>query len=193
MRKRDRQRWQKATTLPELGELVARWLEGTIPSQPGWQPNYGPDEEAAPLTPALAAACRAGYVTYSSQPGFAGPGFDGATWRQRAAVEGFIGHDDCVRLYEIIREVPGLTCVAIMPSYAGIGSYRIPVSLREAKETCSFGGGLDRADIEELYGEDCSPDMVAVLQRALQLTIVDTEFNRDSLLWPALERFAETP
>lgn len=193
MRTRDRKRWQAASTLPELGELVARWLEGTIPSQPGWQPNHGPDEETADLVPALAAACRAGYVTYSSQPGFAGLGFDGAFWRQWAAVEGFIGYDDCVRLYEIIREVPGLACVAIMPSYAGTGSYRIPVSTREREVTCSFGGGLTRAEIEELYGEDCSADMVGQLQRALQLTIVDTEFNRDSVLWPALERFAENP
>jgi len=38
----DRRAWEQARTLLELGELVARWLEGDIASQPGYMPDCGP-------------------------------------------------------------------------------------------------------------------------------------------------------
>ena len=78
--------------LADLGELTARWLEGTIASIPTVMPGYGPDEETADLIPVLAACNRAGYVTTGSQPGEKpGRGHDGRLWTQRAAVQGFAG------------------------------------------------------------------------------------------------------
>ena len=74
----DRQAWEAARTLADLGELTAQWLEGAIASQPAYTPGCGPDPETAPLIPVLACCNRAGYVTNGSQPGEAGTGYDGA-------------------------------------------------------------------------------------------------------------------
>ena len=87
--KSDLAAWGSARTLADLGELTARWIEGTIASQPGY---CGPsDIEDPALVPLLAALNRAGFVTTGSQAGESGPGYDGAHWQQRAAVEGFAG------------------------------------------------------------------------------------------------------
>lgn len=48
--------WRGARALAELGEVTARWLEGTVGSVPGTMPGYGPDEETGPLAQALARA-----------------------------------------------------------------------------------------------------------------------------------------
>ncbi len=64
----DRRAWEAARTLDDLGELTARWLEGTIASQPGYEPGCGPDPETAALIPVVARCNRAGYVTCGSQP-----------------------------------------------------------------------------------------------------------------------------
>lgn len=60
--------WRDARTLADLGELTARWLEGTVGSVPGTVPGCGPDEETGPLVAVLATANRAGFVT-SAGPG----------------------------------------------------------------------------------------------------------------------------
>lgn len=61
-----RRAWEQARTLPDLGQLMARWIVGD-----------------------LAAACRGGYVTTDSQPGLHHDG-RGETIRQRAAVHGYV-------------------------------------------------------------------------------------------------------
>ena len=96
----DRQAWEAARTLADLGELTAQWLEGAIASQPAYTPGCGPDPETAPLIPVLACCNRAGYVTNGSQPGEAGTGYDGAWWEQRAAVEGFASPAVAERIWE---------------------------------------------------------------------------------------------
>jgi hypothetical protein len=65
-----RQRWQEASTLRELGELTALWLEGKLDSQPGYVPRVGPDKETTELVAVLARLNRIGYLTDSSQPGW---------------------------------------------------------------------------------------------------------------------------
>jgi hypothetical protein len=94
MKRADRRRWQAACTLAELGELTALWLEGRLASQPGYQPNHGPNEETRDLVPVLAELNRAGWLTDVSQPGWGpGAGYDGATWCQRAGLGGFAEPD----------------------------------------------------------------------------------------------------
>src|SRR6266536_3121043 len=64
-------RWMSATSLAELGELTALWLEGEIGQAPT---NLGPPAgETAELIPVLAAVNRAGLVTDCSQPGMSEP------------------------------------------------------------------------------------------------------------------------
>jgi hypothetical protein len=72
--------WDKARTVADLGELTARWLEGSI----SWNPTYTngdtyaaevgtfnrpPEDETKPYVHLLAAVNRAGFVTNFSQPG----------------------------------------------------------------------------------------------------------------------------
>lgn len=189
MKRRDRQRWAAARTLPQLGELVALWLEGKIPSQPGYQPNCGPDPETLPLMPTLAAINRAGFVTCSSQPGFDGPGFDGAHWQQRAAVEGFVT-EEAGRLCELVSAQPelGLRVHLVANETDYIGE---PVTRREGEPYTWFGHRLDHGAVADLY-DVCSREMVTLLYAAVQVTVFDREWGRDSVLWPVLQEFADT-
>lgn len=91
-----RRAWSTARTLTDLGELTARWLTGQLASRPGYQAGCGPDEETTELLAPLAAANRAGYLTTDSQPGCVEEAAR-ATWRQRAAVQGYIGDPDLLR------------------------------------------------------------------------------------------------
>lgn len=62
----DERLWREAQTLDELGELTARWIEGTLP----YYPFYGEtiDPETEPLQDKLAYFNRNGLVTTFSQP-----------------------------------------------------------------------------------------------------------------------------
>lgn len=97
MSRADRRTWADARTVADLGQLMALWLEGDLKSWPGYEAGYGPDEETRPLVSALAAANRAGFLTTNSQPGTDGTGYDGARWRQRAAVDGFVSDPDMLQ------------------------------------------------------------------------------------------------
>jgi hypothetical protein len=90
MPRSDRKIWATARRTTDLGDLMARWLEGKIDSRPGYNPRTGPDDETRHLVPVLARLCRAGYITTCSQPGLNGSGMDGEWWEQRAAVTGVV-------------------------------------------------------------------------------------------------------
>ncbi|MFI2673182.1 DUF6919 domain-containing protein [Streptomyces albidoflavus] len=83
MSRADQRTWEAARTVAALGELMARWLEGTLESRPGCEARCRPEDEMLPLVPTLAALCRAGYITTGSQPGIVGLGVNGG-WEQHA-------------------------------------------------------------------------------------------------------------
>lgn len=58
--------WRDARSLADLGELMARFLEGAIDEAPTFVGR--PDPETDPLVAVLAQVNRAGYVTTCSQP-----------------------------------------------------------------------------------------------------------------------------
>lgn len=77
--------WLSAETLPELGELTARWVAGELPLSA----TYGgpPDPETADIARTLIKVNRAGALTIESQPGWTGPRrAAGHHVRQRAMV-----------------------------------------------------------------------------------------------------------
>lgn len=90
--------WRTARTLLDLGEPMARWLEGVITYQPGHGGDgHGPETD--PLVAVLAAVNRVGYVTTFSQPGeIVGD------WYQRAAVDGFCDEATATRIYDGVLE-----------------------------------------------------------------------------------------
>src|SRR5579875_366519 len=134
-------RWTKATTLQQLGELVAEWLEGRI-SVPIY--NDGPDPETEPLIPALAHLNRSGLVTDCSQPGEIDR--DGA---QRAAVSGYCEQDVAERLASV--SVRGDLIVISQP--AGLEApYQLPISrTRDYTVTVLSGGGAPTLQDEDSW------------------------------------------
>lgn len=149
MSRADRRAWKDARTLTDLGELMARWLEGDIRSWPGYQPGYGPELESRPLIPAMAAANRAGYVTTCSQPGNVARGFDGRTWRQRAAVDGHVGDPQLLDRIRTAARRHRLTLV----THRGLGRGGGWESVTEAdgEIITAFGGQLTRRDFGSVW------------------------------------------
>lgn len=179
----DRRLWRQAQTLPELCDLMARWLEGELSMWPGYDDDA--DEETAALIPVLARANRAGFLTDQSQPGFDGPGFDGRRWEQRAAVSGLVGDDEVLfalarvaeshRLTILVRtadeksERPGVTCTRV-----------------DGEPYTVFGSRLSRRDLRHIW-RGVSRNALDEITGALQVTLVDPEFGRNDWLWTALD------
>jgi hypothetical protein len=147
MSRADRRLWRSARTVFDLGELMARWLEGTIASRPGYQPRFGPDEETAHLVPTLAALCRAGYVTTCSQPGFAGTGADGLWWEQRAAVELVV--TDASLFHRLVDAAHAAGMVVRINDHrrGGVQEQPVVVTTRDGEPVTAFGGRIGRADM----------------------------------------------
>ncbi|MFI1890428.1 DUF6919 domain-containing protein [Streptomyces jumonjinensis] len=148
MSRTDRRRWKSARTVADLGDLMARWLEGEIASRPGYAARYGPDEETAHLVPTLAALCRAGYITTCSQPGLAGTGVDGLWWEQRAAVDGVVTDPELLRRLVVAATEAGML-VRTNDYRPGSADQEQPViaTTRDGEPTAAFGGRISRADM----------------------------------------------
>lgn len=188
VRRATRKLWAQASTLLELGELIAQWLEGSIDSQPGYMPNCGPDDETEPLIPVLSSINRAGFVTNGSQPGCKPEADgDGAVWCQRAAVMGWITDDGWPELAR------AATAAGLIVAEFAPGSARpctIPATRVDGQDYTWFGGQLSSRDISHLYGELSDAGQMT-LMNAVQLTIVDPEWGRiASPLWTLLESWA---
>jgi len=186
--------WATARTLADLGGLVAQWLEGTVLTQPGY--HGGPDEETAELVPILAAANRAGYVTYTSQPGFDGDGYNGEQWQQRPAVEGLAAAErDAVRLVRAA-EAAGLRAVAQRASRWRCRQETAVTVTRSGWSgsvtwlpRTGFGVRLSRRELASMY-DGCSRDAVRAVQAAWQVTLVDPEWGPGGRLWDMLDGWA---
>ncbi|MFD5342317.1 DUF6919 domain-containing protein [Streptomyces anulatus] len=182
----DKRRWRTAETLQDLGTLMAAWLIGDIASQPGYQPNCGPDEETRHLIPVLVAANRLGYVTDSSQPGNAETGYDGQWWEQRAAVSGVIDDPQLRDRLVAAAQLAGLTVVQhdLTPRRDAEG---VPVTRSQGSVHTRFGGFLPARDLRTVW----QPEIIGrrafeKVTAAWQLTLVDPEWGRDDVLWEAL-------
>ncbi|MEU3189495.1 hypothetical protein ABZ686_02370 [Streptomyces sp. NPDC006992] len=185
MSRADRRRWRSATTLAELGDLMAQWLEGRIASQPGYQPNCGPDEETEPFVGLLAAANRLGWVTTCSQPGVAETGWDGAWWEQRAAVEGFVPADGhLLRRLAAAAEAAGLLAV-IHDRLDTPGTGAVPVTTRNGEIVTGFGGALSSRDLHSIWHR--FPGAAAAAAAAVQFTLIDPDWGPSHRLWGVLE------
>lgn len=198
MNRADRKRWQAATSLLDLGELTAQWLEGRIASQPAYEPNCGPDPETERLIPVLAKLNRAGYVTSCSQPGIPPTqGWNGKLWQQRAAVDGFadgpmmLDIEDAARaagLVVITHLTPGRGPLGWLTGKVLAGDDRTVVTASTDGEGHTwFGGLLSRSNVTYLYDDAVSRKGLRALLDAWQVTVLDPVWGRDDVLWPALE------
>ena len=166
MNRNDYTTWRTARTLDDIGELTARWLEGSIQSQPGYQPGYGPDPETIPHIPVLAAACRTGFVTLNSQSA------DGP-WN--AWVDGLISEVDLAWLTTVTHG----TDLTI--------DYRCRRGDHHGHQETFFW--CPRRNICESLLRH-SPNAAAAIRDAWYVRIIDPEPGRNSMLWPALAIYA---
>lgn len=179
----DRQLWQSARSLAELGHLTAAWLEGAISFLPAY--GRGPDgkirpaQETKSLIPHLARANRHGFVTVTSQPGV--KMVDGCG--QRAYVDGFCSAETAVRIQAACQ---GTDLVAVLTPPTWENPTKIPVSIVDGKECTWVGAATPMVDIAAFYGED-TPRALASLFIACQIAIVDPVWGRAELLWERLD------
>jgi len=200
MSRADRHRWEAAASLADVADLTAEWLEGGIESQPGYQPGYGPDPETAGLVDVLAAVNRAGLLTSCSQPGSQGSGYDGRWWQQRAGVQLQAVHGLADQFAASLAGT-GLTVIhhrvgpasseleVTGPAETVAVDGEIVVTTRDGQAMTSFGS-IESADSIEFRYDLLENDALDEILLADQLAVIDTQWGRDSLLWPALAHAA---
>lgn len=165
------------------------WLEGNLASQPGYQANCGPEKETRELIPALARANRAGFLTDCSQPGEKPTrGWDGAIWRQRAAVSGFASPQLAERLARAAHDADLMVQITTTTGREHLDD-RIRVTTCDWETVTGFGGRRSRRDLAFQYHE-CSTAAINAVCDAVQVTIVDPEWGRNTALWPLLDDLA---
>ena len=179
----DRRRWAAAQSLPELCDLMARWLEGELSMWPGY--GDGADEETADLIPVLARLNRAGFLTDQSQPGCDGPGFDGLRWQQRAAVSGFIADEQVLAQVRQAGERAGLTVLIAHPWLLPQGR-GITGTLRGGEPYTEFGAYLPVRTLRHIWRGVSRPALAEICD-AWQVTLVDPEWGSSDRLWTALD------
>ena len=171
----DRAAWGQAITLEELGELTARWIEGTL----GYNPGYGgdPDPETGPIAEALASFNRRGYMTTFSQPG---EPLDDEGCAQRASVEGYATEATARRLGTLALRTDLLLFIYAPGNYEA--GYQVPVTIQEFRPFTWTGAYHGQFALEH-YAEDLSPEAVAELAEAWTVSIIDPSWGREGYLW----------
>jgi hypothetical protein len=171
----DRDAWGHAITLEDLGELTARWLDGTI----GYNPGYGgdPDPETGPVVEALAAINRRGFVTTFSQPGVP---LDDEGHAQRASVEGYAREATARRLGTLALRTD-LLLHAFPPGNYEAG-YQVPVTIEAFRPFTWVGAYYGKTELEH-YAQDLSREALAELSEAWTVSIIDPSWGRLGYLW----------
>lgn len=171
--------WQEASTLADLGELTAQWLEGRITHLPAYYAP-APAPETTELIPRLAAYNRACYVTTTSQPGVP----FGGEWTQRAYVEGFA---DEATVDAIEGAFLGTRLVALTTPPGRGNAIKVPVTMIAGAEPCTWLGEVahPRSIVDE-YLED-APRAIPTLLDSWQVEVFDPEWGRNDLLWARLD------
>ncbi|KMS74199.1 hypothetical protein ACM01_14860 [Streptomyces viridochromogenes] len=182
--------WYRARTLEELAALTARWLKG----QMLWHPNGrggGPDPETRPLIDVLAAANAAGILTENSQPGELAE-FHGRPWRQRAFVTSFVADPELAQALAAQAAEAGLGVRAYRPGCrADENGERdaVDVTFWEGQGVMTgMGNRLSPRAVRHTF-LGCDRQAVREVAKAWQVTLIDPEWGRDTVLWPFLTQF----
>lgn len=187
-----RGRWRDAQSLRDLGDLTADWLEGKVLSHPICWPRRGPDAETQALTPVLARANRAGLVTDASQPGVAGEtGPSGETWRQRAAVQGWMAPEqacdlECAALSEGFRVVRHTTLRRRLDSPS---SEWIDVTMKGDDVVTGFGQQPYVHDLRHWLSR-CGRGAIEGLLGAHLVAVASSEYGHDDRVWDLLDSWS---
>ncbi|MEU3620089.1 hypothetical protein ABZ725_48600 [Streptomyces sp. NPDC006872] len=188
MSRADRRRWKSAKTVADLGELMARWLEGEIAFRPGYQPRFGPDEETEHLVPTLAALCRAGYVTAQSQYGFVGTRAEGLWWEQRAAVELVV--TDLKLFHRLVDAAYAAGLSVRINDYrpdGGVQEEPVVATTRDGEAMTAFGGRISRAYMA-IHWPGLDRDLFCEVSTGTYVSIIAPEYGTPGeRLWVVLD------
>jgi hypothetical protein len=195
--------WTEAATLTDIGECFARYLEGSLPYTPSLARFF---PETVPLVPLLARLNRSGKViTSCSQPACTPDdrSWDGLMAWQRAAIDGYVAPN---YIGEVASLLGAIGCeLSVSPPgalqrLATMLASRDPKSSHPDGDMSYFGYVHSQEEIAEFYGskhtpwDDCDdipglhPDGIKLLQDCYQISVVDPEWGRNSVLWPALQQ-----
>jgi len=170
------QAWVDATTLHDLGEATARWLERTLAYHPvSPYSEDGPDPETDGLIELLAAANRQGFVTTWSQPGV-----KKGRLSQRAHVSGVCSEEMFVRLRDAA-EANDLIVLACAPGQWHTTDLSYPVTQVSATNQTWAGRFGQVHDEFAPY-----PAASRILAACWEIDIVDPRWGRNNRLWPVL-------
>lgn len=164
MSKKDAARWASARSMADLGEMVIEWLNGEIQQTPGH--CAPPCDETIPLTSALIAINRGGFVTDNSQLAESRAGWTWNTW-----VEGFAPDATLIRLREAVAGTP-----------------LILTACRRRVHECDRAHHWSYCPWSEVTGQwaDRCPAVTGELYDSWFVSIADPEPGRNDRLWPAL-------
>jgi hypothetical protein len=180
--------WHAARDVADLANLTARWLEGDLSCQPGYEPDAKPDPETTALIPVLADLNRAGWLTYSSQPGCVIDRPGAPTWEQRAAVHGITARAELVATVKRAATACGLVAIA-RPIRRRAWRRFTPrpwvVTRRGGQPVTVFGSPMYREDVAT-WLDGCGQEAITAAMNAVHLTVVDAVWGRDCVLWPCL-------
>ena len=191
--------WETANTFAAIGEAMAAWLEGSL----DYRPHYGieptpPAAETAGLIPALAAMCRGGFITDSSQPGMTS-----ANALQRAYVSGLCSSDTL----RAIEGAVGDTELVVLVTSPPAPPVHDPGQLVPVTRTRKPSPGLRRAvprladgtwaqtwlgpatpaeDILTGIWDPIPHDGRRALAWSASVDVIDPVWGRNDLLWPTL-------
>lgn len=179
----ERRGWATATSLADVGELVAQWLEGTRQWIPTYSASTPHPETRGHIRAALASVNRAGWVTDSSQPGRQLVGL-----RQRAYASGiappaltrYAEHLACDSDVVVLRAVrqPGCT-----------PAINLAVTVQEGGPGTWLGNWAP-PEHDVLLEAPLPPSGAAAVRGAEALQVFDPVWGRDDVLWPWLHRLA---
>lgn len=182
--------WQSARTFEDVAVLTAQWLRGLLLFHPNGH-RGGTDPETLPLVDVLAAANRAGILTVQSQPGELAA-LHGRPWRQRAFVTAFVADPALARALHARAAEAGLVVRAYPPRCrAGEHGARdaVDVTFWEGHGVMTaIGDRMPPRAVGRTF-PGCDRQAVREVVGAWQVTLIDPEWGRDTLLWPFLTRF----
>lgn len=198
--RRDRRQWRAARTLADLGQLMARWIEGELQTAPHY---YGPTDLDTPeLTALCAALCRAGYLTVNSQTADVWEWDDrGRTLRARTYLDGFAEHATLTRLRAACAGTGLMLLAHRTPPRRWFRRHpdtdSVPVVTdTTGREYRTLGGPVPRRYVAMTWpthragGPAVHPDAQRAVLAAWQVTIIDPEWGRNELLLDVLgDRF----
>lgn len=167
------ERWQQADSVPQLRELTAQFIEGTLRARP----SYGAATvatETADLTEVLAAINRGGLLTDSSQPGENAEG-----WVQRAWVSGYA--DEAV-VDALLGSCLATDLLVLALAPGALEGARVCIS-RDAARESTWAGAFD--DPMEMYANG-SVELVGQLADLWCVDVIDPVWGRNDLLWPTV-------